>query len=507
MGDCRRGGPRWIGTSGAGLFCGALVLLRAPSLGAQTPEPQPEPEVARSEASLSSEQAPKPPPEEESERLRKLEAAFEAQSQRLREQDEKLLEQDKKLSELEARAASAEQSALAATEASEAVLETDPNDAAVQQRQLALYGFADVAFTKLYVPERTRFSGLVDRNSRFAVGNFNLYMDANPSESFRLLGEVRFTLYPHGDYDSNFQRQDTRTYDQTSATGRNRVIASSVVIERAWIEWKKYDVFKVRSGLFLTPYGIWNVDHGSPTLISSVLPTFWASEYFPTRQLGVQVLGEFFQKEWEYGYRAYVSNGRMDQSQLEVDPFKLFGGRLYARYSGKVQALLGVSGYYNQEATIEKSVVSFDPFLVDGERTSQFKEFGLAGDVSFDVGDLRTRTEFVFHEREYVDGLRAQIPGSPVYSIDETRYNAYNTIAYRLPWAGLEPFTFIEYAKRPASSDNASWVLSGGIIEHLAPSTQLKFQAFYVHFVNDDVFPEASKSDFPGWDLRLVTAF
>lgn len=438
--------------------------------------------------------------ESEAERLNKLEAALEAQSQRL-------LLQDKKLVELEARAASAEQAAIAAEEAAGVALTTETAEPDVEQRQLSLYGFADVAFTKLYVPEKSRFSGIVDRNSRFAVGNFNLYLDANPSESFRLLGEVRFTLYPHGDYDSNFERKDTRTYDQASATGRNRVMGSNIVIERAWIEWKKFDVFKVRAGLFLTPYGIWNVDHGSPTLISSVLPTFWASEYFPTRQMGVEALGEVFDDNWEYGYRAYVSNGRMDQSQFEIDPFKLFGGRLYARYTGQVETLLGLSGYYNQEATIEKNVVSFDPFLVEGERTEQFEEFGLAGDISFDVGDLRTRTEFVFHQREYVDGLRGQVEGSPVYRIDETRYNVYNTLAYRLPWAGLEPFTFIEYAKRPTSTDNASWVLSGGLIEHLASSTQLKFQAFYVHFVDDDVFPEASESDFPGWDLRLVTAF
>lgn len=501
MGNFRRAWPRGIGASRAGLVCGALALLRATSAAAQTPAPQAEAdtkaeaETAGSEESLSSSDASQPGSEEGASRLSQLEATLLAQSKRLDEQE-------KKITELEAGAASAEQTALGV----EAELETDTTDVE-GQRPIAFYGFADVAFTKLYVSEDSRFSGLIDRYSRFAVGNFNLYMDANPSESFRMLGEVRFTLYPHGDYDSNFQRRDTSTYDQASATGRNRVITSSIVIERAWIEWKKYDFFKVRSGLFLTPYGIWNVDHGSPTLISSVLPAFWASEYFPTRQLGVQVLGEFFHKNWEYGYRAYVTNGRMDQSQLEIDPFKLFGGRLYARYSGKVQTLLGVSGYYNQEATIEKRIVSFDPLRVEGTRTEQFEEFGLAADVSFDVGDLRTRTEFVLHQREYVEGRRGQISGSPVYYMDETRYNAYNTIAYRLPWAGLEPFTFIEYGRRPSSTDNASWVFSGGLIEHLAPSTQLKFQAFYAHFVNDDVFPEASKSDFPGWDLRLVTAF
>lgn len=386
-------------------------------------------------------------------------------------------------------------------------LAVDSSTEHLEERRLNFYGFAEAAFTKLYVPEGTRFSGIVDRDSRFAMGNFNLYVDGNPSENFRFLGEVRFTLYPHGDYNDSFQRGDTRTFDQTSATGRNRVIRSSTVIERAWIEWKKFDAFKVRSGLFLTPYGIWNVDHGSPTLISSVLPTFWASEYFPTRQIGVQALGEVFHKEWELGYRAYVSNGRMDQSQLEVDPFKLFGGRLYARYTGEVNALLGMSGFYNQEATIEKSIESFDPFLVGSERTEQYEEWGIAGDLSLDVGDLRTRTEIVLNQREYVDGLRAQVPGSPVYRIDETRWNVYNILAYRLPWGGLEPFSYIEYARRPTATDNSSWVLSGGLIEHLAEGTQLKFQAFYVHFPDDDVFPEASEADFPGWDLRLVTAF
>lgn len=439
-----------------------------------------------------------PTDEETAQRLERLEAITRAQA-------EILAAQHVQMEALRERAEAAQERAAMAEETA-ALAGMDEESVSSQQDLLRIYGFTDVALTKVYVPEESRFSGLIDRNSSFVLGNLNVYFDGNPHPNIRALSEVRFSLFPHGNVEGDFERVDATTLDVTSATGRNRVIQSNIILERAWIEWKEYDSFKLRAGYFLTQYGIWNVDHGSPVLISSVLPTFWASEYFPTHQTGVQALGEVFYKRLEFGYRAYVSNGRVS-GQLDPDFFKMFGGRVYVQHAGDFDTQVGLSGFWNKEARYEKELASIQPFRVDSEKASQYEEFGVAVDAAVDVGDLRLRSEFVLNQQEYADGLRAPAAPPGTFERDLTRWNVYGIAAYRLPFAGLEPFVFVEHAERPLLTDNRSSLYSAGFMAHIQPGTKFTFQAYYVHFGSDDEFPEASESDFPGWNMRLSTAF
>jgi len=471
----------------------------ATSVLAQAPEAA-EPEGETTEADPEAAEATAgEAPEDSSERLEKLEAS-------LAEQAAKIEAQDKALKELDAKATAADERAAGAEEAATMAMTLGSDETDVEEERLRLYGFADMAYSKKYVNEDSRFNGLIDPYSSFAMGNVNLYVDATPVETFRILSEVRFTLFPQGNADSNFEPTNNSVLDITSATGRNRVIYSGIVMERAWIEWNKYDFFKVRSGLFLTPYGIWNVDHGSPTLISSVLPTFWASEYFPTRQIGVQVLGEQFVGAWELGYRAWLGNGRMT-SQVDADQFKHFGGRAYVKRAGELMDVtLGGSGFWGKQASYTKAITNFDPFTVEATKAEQYEEFGVGADLAVDMGDFRLRTEFVLNQQEYEDEYRRA--SSPVtYQRDMTRWNVYGVASYRLPFAGLEPFVYLEHAKRPTAADNSSSIYSGGLIVHLDVGIQYKFQAFHAAFHDDDVFPTASTADFQGWDMRLVSAF
>jgi hypothetical protein len=419
----------------------------------------------------------------------------------------RLDEQEKRLAALEERTRAAEDRAAAAEATAAAALDAGTAEGeATAESRLRFYGFADMAFRKIYVPEESHLSGLIDDSSSFALGNVNLYIDATPVDEFRALAEVRFTLYPWGTPDSTFAPTDTTVFDTTSATGRNKVVYSGIVLERAHLEWTKYDAFRVLFGYFLTPYGLWNVDHGSPTLISSVLPGFWASELFPTRQLGVQALGDFFSGSWQFGYRAYVSNGRTP-GQLDVDKNKHLGGQVYAAFEGPLRAKLGASGFWGQNAYFVKSIASVDPFRVATTKDAEYTEFGLGADLSVDYKALRLRGEFVAQREDYTDGLRPAT--SPVTEqADRTRLGAYGILAYRLPApVNLEPYVFVDYDQRPTTNANATLTPSGGLIWHVASPVQLKFQAYHVMFLEDDTFPDASSSNITGWDTRLVAAF
>ena len=64
-------------------------------------------------------------------------------------------------------------------------------------------------------------------------------------------------------------------FDPGNGPGSDTVSWGSIILERAYIQWSKLDWLGVRVGQFLTPYGIWNVDHGTPTLITMFRPRRW----------------------------------------------------------------------------------------------------------------------------------------------------------------------------------------------------------------------------------------
>ncbi len=152
------------------------------------------------------------------------------------------------------------------------------------------------------------------------IGNLNLYFDAQPIKDWRALVEIRFTNAPqglvtnYGGLAGTYERVGTRQNDPHAAQLNAPMWRGSTVIERAWIEWNRLQLLKVRVGNWFTPFGIWNEDHGTPTLISPALPQFMLQGWMPVRQTGVMAHGNTFSGDGELGYAATFSNGRQELS-------------------------------------------------------------------------------------------------------------------------------------------------------------------------------------------------
>ncbi len=214
------------------------------------------------------------------------------------------------------------------------------------ERGLDLYGFFDFAFVKVFGIHQEN-SGIthvlrpyLPETSTFGLGNFNLYLDLHAQRQWRFLGEVRYTLAPLGAEiaparvpGTTGTRYDTAVPDSASAEAS--IQWSGIVLERAHVEYAPRDWFKVLAGVFLTPYGIWTVAHGSPVVIPARVPFAVEKRLFPERQAGLQLSGNFFPGGLDLGYYLTISNGRgLTSLYQDLDENKALGGRLVALSSG-----------------------------------------------------------------------------------------------------------------------------------------------------------------------------
>jgi hypothetical protein len=357
--------------------------------------------------------------------------------------------------EVDALKAKAEEAELAALSA-EVPAETD-----LTPELLRVYGFMDFGLDKFfYNSPNDDGIGLLRPTSAttFVFGNLNLYFDAHPIEHLRSLVEIRFTLAPHGEetqlgppLGTSYQRIDTVAFDYSSPSSQAQLRLGGIYIERAWTEYQFSELFKLQWGMYLNPFGIWNLDHGSPTLISLILPTFIASQMVPGRLLGVNLYGSKFLGPTEIGYALHISNGR-GPIDFDLSEDKAIGARFFVANEGDYGRLvLGTSGYIGTYLDQEKTInpkPNGDVF--DWTDTVSYTEEVLGVDAALDLGSFRLRSEGVLRWVTYHDGLSERIftnDGSEQYLPNRLEWDVYGIFAYRTPWR-VEPYVQLELSHK-----------------------------------------------------------
>jgi hypothetical protein len=200
-------------------------------------------------------------------------------------------------------AAPAKDSALdfeAAALSADLLASTQPTDFA-GQLELSVYGFTDFTFSK-------SFSDFDFSKPSFFIGNLNLYLASDLGDNFRSLAEVRFMYLPNGagDFgDPTAPLVDTTVADYTDFLRPKRW--GGISIERAWIEYAPHPAFTLRAGHWLTPYGIWNVDHGSPVIIGVRRPYLVGESLLPQSQTGFELYGSVYIDATQIGYHLTLS--------------------------------------------------------------------------------------------------------------------------------------------------------------------------------------------------------
>src|SRR5262249_44391055 len=157
----------------------------------------------------------------------------------------------------------------------------------------------------------------------------------------------------------------------------------------------------LQAGQWLTPYGIWNVDHGSPVIIGVQQPYIVGAKLLPSTQVGVLAQGSFgVAEDTEVGYALGISNGRTDISAYQdLDANKAITARLSLTYRGLGALTIGSTGYTGENSDTLEGIY-FEGSEPHSRELIKMREHerALAFDLRWDYSNLRFQAEAIMNE-------------------------------------------------------------------------------------------------------------
>ncbi len=369
----------------------------------------------------------------------------------------------------------------AETDATEADIDALVIDSADVDDKLTIYGFADLGWRTLTIPDTSLAANYYPKERSFVVGNVNLYFTKNLSSRWRSMLELRFLYAPAGA--KNPDGTLTHTSAPDPADLERPVQWGGISIERVYLEYDLNDWLTIRAGSFLTPYGIWNVDHGAPAIIPATRPFIIGESLFPQQQTGLQVYGKRPIGEYQLGYHATLTNGRGPfQAFRDLDQNKALGGRLELEAPWLDGVKLGVSAYRGRFTDRPADVIGADAsgtlINITPSGTS-YDEQSWGADVLVHRGGLHLQAELITNNRYYRVGARELARGG--FVSDGAYAGAYALAGYRFDrWWQVMPFAVIELDKLRSGPDLGDspriFLATGGLNFRPNPSVVLKVQ-------------------------------
>ena len=350
---------------------------------------------------------------------------------------------------------------------------------------LSFWGFSDLTFGGIfYGANDAAYKVASPYHSTFFSSGVNLYAKSEMTRTLSAMVEAQLTYTPNGFTDNypttvkigstTIQSMPGTPPPYTTVHGPYSQLdyrQDGIVIERAYLEWKPADWFGVRAGRFLTPFGIWNEDHGSPVLIGVDYPQFMNFDLVPLQQLGLEAFGNVGLGDdvrLEYAATFANSNGPSDEYK-DLTDMKAVGARLKLVYShDSLYFRLGGYGYYNQYVdTTDGFQVQLTPGLVldnsvatpigSSVQTNQsYDETIVTGDAEFRYQRFRLLGEFahqtvIYNIPTQLGPVSQLLKGVPLnvnaYDPSHYGYGGYVMAAYEIPFqTKLLDFSVTPYA-------------------------------------------------------------
>jgi len=200
-----------------------------------------------------------------------------------------------------------------------------------QEKKTSIYGFMDMSTTYRLIDDQSLMKTITPNDFYMGLDHVNIYFDLQPNANTRFLTEIGYQSKPLEYSNTVGQTLIADIYSMGTNTtilkppqrARDNVVTSpgngmvfewgALSIERAWFEYSFSQAFNLRLGKFITPAGIWNVDHGSPAILTANQPyETGLIPLFPKSQIGMMETGRTFLGEVDLDYSVYLSGGRTE---------------------------------------------------------------------------------------------------------------------------------------------------------------------------------------------------
>ncbi len=170
-------------------------------------------------------------------------------------------------------------------------------------------------------------------NNRFRVHHLSLFFKKQISEKWRLFSEIEY--------------EDAPKISGTDDGSAIKDTEGKVFVEVFTLEYYLNQYLNFRLGRFLTPGGIWNVEHYPPFVLTQDRPQH-IRKVFPQLQDGLQLLGSANVADVVTDYIFYASNGQGNTGHGDGNEDKAVGTRLKLKLPFLSRTETGFS-YYMEE--------------------------------------------------------------------------------------------------------------------------------------------------------------
>lgn len=393
---------------------------------------------------------------------------------------------------------------------------------AQNEDKFQIYGFADMAITK-YFPEDKAVSRTVDKmdeKTNFSLDHVNLYTSFRPNKHLRFLTELSFQDEPVYYSDTAGMRMMGRVFRTAKLAPTNKAQRGITIfnwgsfsVERALFTVYMNKLLNLSFGKFITPAGVWNVDHGSPVIMTISQPTQYSfAEIFPKSQLGLMEDGKIFIGDADLSYVLYVSSGRNNQSLYKINDLSA-GGQLrlnlplldefsfgFSGYTGRVNTKVRFSTYTFNGGVFENKIEDIDSLV--------YRENVFGGDLR--LSKWRTTLQAECNYQHITNHLIDSKPtcGTLAFyvigSVDVLKKDALTITPYAY-------YEFVDYNDRDNNPLNNITVMSNGYRKFMGGVNLRAFTNYGVkleyNFTRLLLKPSMANEDVPGIGAQFYIAF